>query len=197
MARPRRTEHNRIALLDAGMQQLATQGYHGTGIKQVLDAVSVPKGSFYNYFDSKEGFVAALIDEYAERQLALFEQFVAQSNLSALGKLRAVNAHLLAQFEESDCQRGCLVGSLAAEIGSSSERCTAALERARSAFERGVAGLITAAQSAGELRQDQPADALAALYWATWEGALVRMRLEGRTEAARRIIDTALDLMKP
>ena len=32
------------------------QGYHGTGIQEVVDKVGIPKGSFYNYFKSKEDF---------------------------------------------------------------------------------------------------------------------------------------------
>ena len=53
MARPRRSEQTREVLIEEGIRQLAAHGYHGTGIKQILDAVCVPKGSFYNYFDSK------------------------------------------------------------------------------------------------------------------------------------------------
>ena len=54
MARPRKSEHSRQDLLDTGSRMLTEFGYHGTGIKQVLDAVGVPKGSFYNFFPSKE-----------------------------------------------------------------------------------------------------------------------------------------------
>jgi len=31
-------------------------GYRDTGLKEILDIVSVPKGSFYHYFSSKEDF---------------------------------------------------------------------------------------------------------------------------------------------
>ncbi|OUS39938.1 TetR family transcriptional regulator, partial [Oleispira antarctica] len=54
MNRPRRSEQTREALIEAGIEQLSRHGYHGTGIKQILDEVSVPKGSFYNFFASKE-----------------------------------------------------------------------------------------------------------------------------------------------
>ena len=40
------------------------QGYHGTGLKEILDAVQIPKGSFYNYFGSKENFAAEVIQHY-------------------------------------------------------------------------------------------------------------------------------------
>ena len=37
-----------------------SHGYHGTGLSEVLASVHVPKGSFYNYFESKDAFVAAV-----------------------------------------------------------------------------------------------------------------------------------------
>jgi Bacterial regulatory proteins, tetR family len=40
-----------------------------TGLKEILDAAQVPKGSFYHYFESKEEFSAAVLKRYAEREL--------------------------------------------------------------------------------------------------------------------------------
>ena len=37
MARPRRSESTREALIEAGIIHLSANGYHGTGIKQILD----------------------------------------------------------------------------------------------------------------------------------------------------------------
>jgi TetR/AcrR family transcriptional repressor of nem operon len=41
--------------------------------------------------------------------------------------------------------------------------------------------MIASAQSAGEIRADLPAPVLSALAWDTWEGALLRMKLEKST----------------
>lgn len=196
MSRPRRSEHNRQALLDEGMRQLAEHGYHGTGIKQILDSVQVPKGSFYNYFESKEAFVAAILDQYTEHHVALFDAFVERSAQPAFQKLRAVQDYMLAQFEQADCQRGCLVGSIAAEIGRSSPLCQTALSRSRAAWQRRVGQLLQQAQNEGEIRREIAAEQLAEMYWATWEGALIRMKLDGNTLATRRIVENTLQLMR-
>src|SRR4051812_46614766 len=111
MARPRRSEDTRLALIEEGQRQLAVNGYHGTGIKQILDSVEVPKGSFYNYFDSKEAYVAAIIEDYTDHHVELLNRFLEQSTSSGLGKLRAVHDHLFEQFELADCRHGCLVGT--------------------------------------------------------------------------------------
>ncbi|MGZ8188833.1 MAG: TetR/AcrR family transcriptional regulator, partial [Methylosarcina sp.] len=57
---------NRDNILNRGVSLLMQQGYHGTGLKEILDAVQIPKGSFYNYFDSKESFAAEVIQHYIE-----------------------------------------------------------------------------------------------------------------------------------
>ncbi|HSN23524.1 MAG TPA: TetR/AcrR family transcriptional regulator, partial [Methylomicrobium sp.] len=41
-------QFNRENLLSQGVALLMQQGYHGTGLKEILDAVQIPKGSFYN-----------------------------------------------------------------------------------------------------------------------------------------------------
>ena len=47
-------ETNKENLLNHGVSMIMEQGYYGTGLQEILDAVKVPKGSFYNYFTSKD-----------------------------------------------------------------------------------------------------------------------------------------------
>ncbi len=57
----------REKLLDQeGVHMLMKQGCHGTGMQDILDSVQVPKGSFYNYFASKEEFADEAITHYIE-----------------------------------------------------------------------------------------------------------------------------------
>ena len=56
----------KAALVDAGTQLILEQGYHQTGIQDVLQAAGVPKGSFYYYFPSKEAFGLAVIAQFAD-----------------------------------------------------------------------------------------------------------------------------------
>ena len=59
MPRPRRNNNLRDQLLVEGYNAFLHNGYHGTGLKEVLDRLRIPKGSFYNYFESKEAIAFA------------------------------------------------------------------------------------------------------------------------------------------
>lgn len=54
----------RQGILDAGHRIMAAKGFSAVGLNEILTAASVPKGSFYNDFSSKDAFGEALLDDY-------------------------------------------------------------------------------------------------------------------------------------
>ena len=65
MARPKNDRahaESRTRLLEAGLQAFRATSYADTGINEVLDRASVPKGSFYHYFRSKTDFGIAVAE---------------------------------------------------------------------------------------------------------------------------------------
>ena len=54
MARPAKP-NVRQKLIDAGLKTLLAGGFNGVGVQEITDAAGVPKGSFYNHFESKAG----------------------------------------------------------------------------------------------------------------------------------------------
>ena len=115
MARPRRSDDIRALLIEEGAVGLLANGYHGTGIKQVLDVVGVPKGSFYNYFDSKESFAHAVIEHHSLCvRRAMVEAFGPAPD--ALTGVRVFFAGLIEDFVAAEFTGGCLIGNLGAEL---------------------------------------------------------------------------------
>ena len=64
--RERRKEHTRRALLDVSLAYFARRGIYGTRIEDITEQADLGKGAFYNYFDSKDDLVAALLSEAVE-----------------------------------------------------------------------------------------------------------------------------------
>lgn len=200
MSRPRRSEHTREALIEAGIEQLSVHGYHGTGIKQILDEVNVPKGSFYNFFASKEAFVAELIGHYSQRLLGQLTDFKAGEgkDLSSIEQLRAISQYSLQQYKAHEYKKSCLIGTIATEISAESDLCRKELKLAMGNWLNFFSEVFEQAQASGEVRSDMSPKEMASLYWATWEGALISMKMSADIQPAHRIMELLINtLLQP
>ncbi len=194
MPRPRRSQDTRTKLLDEGLNALLAHGYNGTGIKEVLDAVDVPKGSFYNYFKSKEDFGAEVVRHYAGK-FGERMQPLARTEADALASLKEFFDHEISRYEK--CPTGCLVGNLAAELGGSLETPRAAMAEAMHGTRDAIAGALERAQQQGTVRSDMPARELADFLFNAWEGSLLQMKVEGSVEPLRKCVSFILDEFFP
>ncbi len=192
MARIRRSEKTRELLLKEGINLLSEHGYHGTGLKLILDTVNVPKGSFYNYFSSKEHFVAEILNTYAHQLLVKFDAHIAQSSLSPIALLEQVYDFMVDSFEQESHLKGCLLGNMAAEIGGHSELCRESMRATVAEWKKRMVSIIEMAQAQGQIRTDIEAAQLADLLWCTWEGALLKMKIESSTDTVRQTLHLLL-----
>ena len=186
-------------LLETGATLFCERGYHGTGIQEIVDAMGIPKGSFYNYFKSKEGFAAEIVKHYAAHVSERWMVLIAKGpDEDPLGMLRnAFNAMIRGQ-EASPVKTGCLVGNLAGELAESSEVCRATLQLVMVTWCDRVAHHLARAQAQGTVRSDLQAATLAQFCWDAWEGSLLRMKIENSTEPIRQCVFLLFDVfLKP
>jgi TetR/AcrR family transcriptional repressor of nem operon len=184
---------NRENLLNYGVALLMQQGYHGTGLQEILDAVHVPKGSFYNYFSSKEIFAAEIIEHYIEPYLIQLQTYLNESDGHSLAALEGYLDENIAQLEKTQFKGGCLLGNLTGEIGDTSDICRDALQQAlgryRDVWEMG----FHRAQKEGSIRKDKTARELADLWVNSWQGALLRMKIEQSIMPLKQCKETMLN----
>ena len=197
MGRPRLSHETKTRLLDEGIASLIEQGYHGTGIKEVLEHVNVPKGSFYNYFESKEHFGAEVIRHYAAQFFNRLDSQLGKTKVDALSALKKFFKQAIRRFDESDHACGCLLGNLGAEVGANSELCREALAKSMQDAQRRFAAAIKRAQEQGTVRKDISADDLAEFLWNSWEGALIRMKIENSVQPLRKFCVMVFDKFLP
>ena len=64
--RPSRRERKKLEtrrrLMEAALQLFREQGYDDTTVEQIAEAVDVAKGTFFNYFDTKEAILPAMAE---------------------------------------------------------------------------------------------------------------------------------------
>lgn len=184
---------NREKLLCHGVALLMQQGYHGTGLQEILDAVQVPKGSFYNYFGSKENFAAEIIEHYIEPYLIQLQSYLDQNPENALAALVRYLDEGIAELEKTEFKGGCLLGNLTGEIGDTSDICRDALQKALSRYRDVWEIGFERAQKEGSIRNDKTAREMADFWVNAWQGALLRMKIEQSTAPLIQCKQTLLE----
>ena len=169
---------NRKNLLDQGVSMLMTQGYHGTGLQEILDAVNIPKGSFYNYFGSKEKFCSEVIQHYVDPIVEQLENDLRGSEEKSLLVLNKHLKDLSAHYKKNKFEGGCLLGNLMGELGNNSEVIRSSLNIAVNKYRDAIKKCLSIAQDNGKIRKDLSARFMADLLVNSWQGALLRMKVE-------------------
>lgn len=175
--RPEETLETRELLIRAGLEVLTEKGFSTTGIDEVLKRVSVPKGSFYHYFDSKEAFGATLIDRYASYFAHKLERHFNDESKKPLARIWAFVADAQDGMARFDFRRGCLVGNLGQEMAALPESFRARLNAVFCDWERYLARCLEAAKQLGEIPTAVDCELQASFFWIGWEGAVLRAKL--------------------
>lgn len=171
----------REKLLDQGVAMFTEHGFHGVGLHDILKSVGVPKGSFYNYFASKEEFGAASIAHYIEPFILLLDGWLKRPGVGALAALEGYFGELTSELGRRNFSGGCLLGNLIGEVGDTSETCRLALGSAVHRYRDKLREGIERGQREGVFRVDMNAEDMADCLSDAWQGALLRMKIERST----------------
>jgi len=175
----------RDEIIRKGAELIHAQGYKATGIQQILDAVGVPKGSFYFYFKSKDDFGAAVIDHFA---LVIGETFKSHLQNPRLTPLERIDK-LLNSFE-TNCKKngatlGCPIGNLSLELADSNEALRLRLESAVEGAIAQIESCLDEAQTVGQLPARLSVPDTARFIFHGLEGALLHMKVAKSVEPVR------------
>ncbi len=172
----------RSEILERGSHLFYQQGFSRTGVSEITDAAGVPKGSFYNYFDSKADFGIECLRRYEEHWTRELEAALRESGESPLKRIRDWYRRSIQEVVSKGYGRGCFAGNLAQELGDSDPRFRVELSRIFKRFEETIAQCLGEAQEAGEVSPDLDPYELAEFMMNAWQGALVRMKTDGTAE---------------
>lgn len=166
----------RPQIVQAGLRLFLQGGFGASSVQDITEEAGVPKGSFYNHFESKEALGAAIIDVYAEG--GELRKVLVDKSLPPLERLRRYYDALAAMYREVGFTRGCLLGNFSAEISDSMPLMRKHLLDVYLRWTDELAQVIAEAQAQGQISKDTPADKLAAFMLDAYEGAVLRMRVE-------------------
>ena len=170
---PDKHRDTRQHLLDTGRDILAARGFSSVGLSAILQAAGVPKGSFYHYFQSKEQFGQALLEDYFASYVQDLDARFADDSTPAISRL-------MQYWQDNYCGpaglRDCLVVKLSAEVADLSEAMRITLRDGTEQVMARIANCIDAAIADGSLHP-QPAQQTAGNLYQLWLGASLLTKL--------------------
>jgi TetR/AcrR family transcriptional repressor of nem operon len=168
-------------------------GYQGASVRDICAAAAAPQGSFTNHFRSKEAFAEEVLDQYFDYLKGLMSQALNDETLTPRERLKRYLDIITGKLERDAWRVGCLIGDLSLEATSHSERLRRRLDAIFQEWRKPFASCIAAAQSAGEIdSRFEPTD-LAEFLLASWEGAILRMKVERHPAALERFKTIAFE----
>ncbi len=180
LARP----NSRNAVLEAGMKLFTERGFNGCSVQDITEAAVVPKGSFYNHFKSKEALAAEIVTEYGKGSTD--RSILNNPEVPALTRLKRHFAALNEYF--SRCNDGCLVGKFMAEVSDETPLIREMLLSVLNVWGEQISAAIAEGQEQGTIRTDLKADDLAAFLIDSYEGAILRTRVEKSPKALKYFV---------
>lgn len=182
----------KLAILQAGRGLIAKKGFTGVGLSELLAAADIPKGSFYHYFGSKEGYGKELIVQYVADYLQLIDKIFTSSEGNARERLLTYWGHWIATQCCEMTEHKCLVVKLSAEVADLSEDMRVALYEGTQAFMARIADLIQDGIDEGSLHTALEPAKTAQMLYQLWLGASLLSKLSKGRDA----LDSAMDVTR-
>jgi TetR/AcrR family transcriptional repressor of nem operon len=164
----------REKLASSAVDTFHAKGFHGCSIQDITDAAGVPKGSFFNHFESKEALAIDALGRYLERRRS---DALLDKAIPPLERLKNHFSSIVEKIEVSEFQRGCLLGNLATEMADGYPKMRERLRLAFDGWSEAVESVLREAQAAGEIDPRHDPGELGRFLVNALEGAIMRLKI--------------------
>jgi TetR/AcrR family transcriptional repressor of nem operon len=168
--------NTREQIVQAGLKCLVEKGFNAVGVQDITATAGVPKGSFYNHFESKEALGVEIVARYGADEAR--REILADRSIPPLPRLRRHFERINALFVDSQFERGCILGSFSAELANQSAPIRDSLRDLYGQWTKDIAAAVAEAQDEGKIANKTKAADIAAFLLDSYEGALLRARVE-------------------
>ncbi|MDG1287908.1 MAG: TetR/AcrR family transcriptional regulator [Rickettsiales bacterium] len=198
---PRR--NTKEIILQKAMMLFWENSYESVGVERICQEADVQKGSFYHFFSSKETLAVELVEWLTEMLEEEFLKPAFTSDKPAMQKFQDYFMSVKARAEayqdgddEGICYPGCPIGNLISEMSTKSEPIREKLELVVKLQIGYFAQAISQGQKEGSIIETMPAQDLAMLFSATWQGAEVIGKAHNNCELIASTIENMLQIIQ-
>jgi len=155
-------------------------------VRDICAAAGAPQGSFTNHFRSKEAFAVEVLNRYFDYLKDMVAAALTDETLTPRQRLRRYLDVITEKLERDRWMIGCLIGDFSLQVSSHSRLLRKRLDSIFREWRTLFASCVAAAQAAGEVDSRFDATELAEFLLASWEGAILRMKVERSPAALER-----------
>lgn len=170
-------KHDITDIIDKGTELFRKKGYNSVGINEVLKTCGIPKGSFYNFFESKEDFAIKALERYERMNVENAKIDLEDKSVSPLERVKNFYAKSINWNENDGCNAGCLINSLANEMAGTNENISKAVDKSFNEFLDMLSACLREAQDQNQVRTDMSAEDLAEYIHTGFFGSFSRMKM--------------------
>jgi AcrR family transcriptional regulator len=179
--RQRRSAELRERLFRSALELFASKGYAETTVEDITESADLGKGTFFNYFPSKEHILVA----FGEMQLGKLESVIREAKASDQPMYEVLRSLVMRMTEEPVRNPAIVRALLQANLSSVPVRGGMLRVHDRNRVLMGQ--LIRHGQERGEIRADLPAEEIAQVWRQTIFGTLMFWSLVGDATLTARI----------
>jgi TetR/AcrR family transcriptional repressor of nem operon len=187
---PRPREFDEQKAIDRALDVFWRKGYEATSMEDLLHAMGIQKGSFYNAFGSKREIYLKTLARYRELALEKGPQLVFQSGNDCLDSLEAFVHAMIEHVASSRNPQGCFFASAAMEMTANDRDVQKSVGQGFDVVTDIVAHMLEEAKRSGEIVTDADSKDVAVLFLSIGYGLQVlgrskidKQKLEGAGEA--------------
>lgn len=164
----------REKIVNAALDRFHVLGFNACSVQDIVEKAGVPKGSFYNYFKSKELLALEVLGIYAK---GVRTEMLADSSVAPMDRLRGQFEFMASSYKGYGYGTGCLFETLATETSDQTPLIRKAIAQLFDHWTALAATAIRDGQAAGDIHAHLDAERTARFLINSWQGAVVRMKV--------------------
>lgn len=171
-------KHNIEDVVAKGSELIRKRGYNNVGINDILKECEIPKGSFYNFFESKEHFAEKVLERYGRNAKSMISRWLNDKPGTPIERLRGFYQMLIDDNIRDGLNAGCLVTNLSYELAGTNDKLRKTVDEKFMGWVEVIAETVQAGQDAGEITKSMSALDLAEYLHTGFSGGFARMKAQ-------------------
>lgn len=156
----------------------------------------MPKGSFYNYFASKESFALDCIRKYSSEIRENWEAIEQSNDINGEQKVNSAFKLLFNDYNEGNFELSCLLGNLALEMGSINSEVEKEINEAWLAWKEILRHMFQDAREEGSYSNRLSSSAISHFLFDMYYGIINRIKIEQSSLPTKQFFNVYIPMVQ-